>query len=87
MSDGDSDESSYVSPCWEKDGTFHMVCIVVISVGVVVAVVTFLCTRQGGYIFRAAMSFHNDALNSWLILLKICCQICTKHNYLRNSED
>ena len=47
MSDGGSAESSYVSPCWEKDGTFHMVCIVVISVGVVVSVVTVFCTRQG----------------------------------------
>ena len=49
MSDGDSAEDSYVSPCWDNDGTFHMVCIVVISVGIVVAVVTFLCTRQGRY--------------------------------------
>ena len=47
MSDGGSAESSYVSSCWEKDGTFHMVCIVVISVGVVVSVVTVFCTRQG----------------------------------------
>ena len=35
-----------VSPCWEDDGTFHAVCIVVISVGIVVAIVTFMCTRQ-----------------------------------------
>ena len=49
MSDGGSAESSYVSPCWDEDGTFHMVCIVVISVGVVVSVVTVFCTRQGRY--------------------------------------
>ncbi len=40
------DGGGYVSPCWEPDGSFNAVCIVVISVGVVVAVVTVFCILQ-----------------------------------------
>ena len=46
-----------VSPCWEDDGTFHAVCIVVISVGIVVAIVTFMCTRQ---IIKLCLKLRSD---------------------------
>ena len=38
--------SSGASPCWEPDGSFHVVCSVVISVGVFVAVISVACIFQ-----------------------------------------
>lgn len=42
----DSREKGYVSPCWLEDGTFHPVCMVVISVGIVVFFISIACIYQ-----------------------------------------
>jgi hypothetical protein len=41
----DSDAGGeWVSPCWDEDGSFNVVCIVIITSSILVAFVTVLCT-------------------------------------------
>jgi ammonia channel protein AmtB len=40
------EDYNYNSHCWNKDGTFHIVCMVIIGASITVAFVTTICIVQ-----------------------------------------